>query len=152
MDLPKLNLPSTDLKIKLVGESMQVFDQVRKKYFVLTPEEWVRQNFIAYLNIIKGYPLGLMKVEKKLLSNGMLNRADIILYNTTGEPNMIVECKSPEININQQAFNQVSRYNSQLKVNFLVVTNGLKHFCCKINYQYNKIEFLNDIPVYKKFL
>ena len=148
MDLPKLNLPSADLKIKLVGESMQVFDQVRKKYFILTPEEWVRQNFIVYLNIHKGYPLGLMKVEKKLLYNGMLNRADIILYNTNGEPNMIVECKSPEVNVNQQTFNQVSRYNSQLKVKFLVVTNGLKHFCCKINYNFNKIEFLNKIPFY----
>ncbi len=146
--MPKLNLPDANLKIKLVKEDTQVFDKVRKKYFQLTSEEWVRQHFIHYLNNYKKYPLGLMRVERLVKYNGMQTRADIILYDLQGQANIIVECKSPNLEINQSAFSQIAKYNYQLKANFLIVTNGMKHFCCKMDYKNSSIQFLEDIPSY----
>ena len=146
--MPQLNLPNVILKIKLVKGITQVFDAVRKKYLVLTSEEWVRQHFIHYLNSEKKYPLGLMGVEKIVKYNGQSTRADIILYTNMGKPNMIVECKAPEVKITQDTFDQIAKYNFKLKVNFLVVTNGMQHFCCAIDYENNKINFLKEIPQY----
>jgi len=148
MKMPHLNLPKVALKIKSVEGTIQVFGQVRKKYFVLTPEEWVRQHFIYYLNKEKNYPMGLMQVEKMIKYNSMQTRADIVLYNKEGKSNMIVECKAPEVKITQDTFNQIAKYNFQLKVDFLVVTNGIKHYCCQMDYEKNEITFLNDIPVF----
>ena len=148
MDFPKLNLPNIILKTKLVGGTTQVFDVVRKKYFKLTAEEWVRQHFIHYLNIDKHYPLGLMCVEKMIKYNDLKNRADIVLYNSQGLPNMIVECKAPNVQIKQDTFDQVARYNFKLKVNYLVVTNGLQHFCCAMDYEKNDISFLQGVPYF----
>ena len=148
MNLPQLNLPIAALKTKLVEGTTQVFDQVRKKYLVLTPEEWVRQHFIHYLNQEKNYPLGLMGVEKMVKYNGMKTRADIVLYTTEGKPNMIVECKAPNVKITQDAFNQIAKYNFKLQVPLLVVTNGMKHYCCKMEYDSNEIKFLEEIPSY----
>ena len=148
MDFPKLNLPNVALKTKLVGGTTQVFDVVRKKYFKLTAEEWVRQHFIHYLNTDKKYPFGLMGVEKMVKYNNLSTRADIALYNREGNPNMIVECKSSDVKITQDTFDQIARYNFKLRVKYLVVTNGLQHFCCKIDYQTNEITFLQDIPVF----
>jgi len=146
MKMPQLMLPKAALKIKLVEGTTQVFDIVRKKYFVLTPEEWVRQHFIHFLNIEKKYPLGLMRVEKIIKYNNLRTRADIVLYNTDGKPNMIVECKAPNVKITQDSFNQIAKYNFQLRSEFLVVTNGLQHFCCKMDYKRNEIKFVEDIP------
>ena len=146
MNMPQLNLPNANLKIKLVEGTTQVFDAVRKKYLILTPEEWVRQHFIYFLNVEKKYPLGLMGVEKLVKYNDMRTRADIVLYTTQGRPNMIVECKSPKVKITQDTFNQIAKYNSQLKVQYLVVTNGMKHYCCEMKYDTNKIKFLEEIP------
>ena len=146
--MPQLNLPNAALKTKLVEGTTQVFDAVRKKYLVLTPEEWVRQHFIHYLNKEKNYPLGLMGVEQMLKYNTMQTRADIVLYTTDGKPNVIVECKSPKVKITQDAFNQIAKYNFKLKVDFLVVTNGLQHFCCAMDYKNNKITFLKEVPSY----
>ena len=148
MDLPKLNLPKANLKTKLVKGTTQVFDVVRKKYLILTPEEWVRQHFICYLNIQKKYPLGLMGVEKMVRYNNMHTRTDIVLYTIEGKPHMIVECKAPKVKITQDTFNQIAKYNSQLEVQFLVVTNGIEHFCCQMDYQNHFISFLDDIPVF----
>ena len=148
MDFPQLNLPKVVLKTKLVRGTIQVFDVVRKKYFKLTAEEWVRQHFIHYLKNNKNYPLGLMGVERMVNYNGLKIRADIILYNTQGVPDMIVECKAPHINITQDAFDQISRYNIRLKVRHLVVTNGKKHFCCAMDYRRNIITFLDEIPFF----
>ena len=148
MNLPQLNLPIAALKTKLVEGTTQVFDQVRKKYLVLTPEEWVRQHFIHYLNQEKNYPLGLMGVEQMVKYNGMQTRADIVLYAADGKPNMIVECKAPNVKITQDAFNQIAKYNFKLKVPFLVVTNGMQHFCCKMEYESDEIKFLEEIPTY----
>ena len=129
-------------------EKTHIFDEVRKKYLLLTPEEWVRQNFIHYLNKEKKYPLGLMGVEQMVKYDSLKTRADIVIYNLEGKPNVIVECKAPEVKITQDTFNQIAKYNSQLKVKYLIVTNGMKHFCCQMDYENNKITFLEDLPDY----
>ena len=148
MEFPQLNLPNAVLKTKLVEGTTQVFDVVRKKYFKLTPEEWVRQNFIHYLNIEKNYPIGLMGVEKMIKYNNLQTRADIILYNKEGNPTMIVECKAPNIKIIQDSFNQIAKYNFKLKVKYLVVTNGMQHFCCEMDYEKNTNCFLKEVPAF----
>jgi hypothetical protein len=148
MDFPKLNLPNVVLKTKLVEGTTQVFDVVRKKYFKLTLEEWVRQHFIHYLNQDKNYPLGLMGVEKMIKYNNLKTRADIVIYNINREPSMLVECKAPEIKITQDTFDQIARYNFSLRVKYLVVTNGIQHFCCSMDYEKPTISFLEDIPSY----
>ena len=148
MNMPQLNFPNAVFKTKLVEGTTQVFDAVRRKYLVLTPEEWVRQHFIHYLNLEKNYPLGLMGVEKIVKYNGMQTRADIVLYTVEGKPNMIVECKAPKVKITQDAFNQIAKYNFKLRVDFLVVTNGMQHFCCAMDYENNKITFLKEVPSY----
>ena len=146
MNMPKLNLPYADLKIKLVDGVSQVFDKVRKKYFVLTLEEWVRQHFLHFLNQHREYPLGLMGIEKMVKYNNLRTRADIVIYDREGTPIMLVECKSPKTKINQDVFLQIAKYNFKLKVKYLVVTNGLEHFCCLMDYKENKIDFLDYIP------
>ena len=148
--MPLLNLPNVLLKTKLVNGTTQVFDVVRKKYFKLTPEEWVRQHFIHYLNVEKKYPFGLMAVEKMVKYNTFKNRADIVLYNSEGLPLVIVECKAPNIKITQDVFDQIAKYNFNLHVNFLIVTNGLKHFCCAMDYEKNGITFIKEVPAYCK--
>jgi len=148
MKMPQLNLPKVALKTKSVEGTIQVFDVIRKKYFVLTPEEWVRQHFIHYLNTEKNYPMGLMGVEKMVKYNALKTRADIMLYTTEGKAKMIVECKAPNVKITQDTFNQIAKYNFKLKVPFLVVTNGMQHFCCRMDYKNNSISFLDDIPIF----
>tara|TARA_B100001758_G_C18416564_1_gene620393 strand:+ start:10197 stop:10643 length:447 start_codon:yes stop_codon:yes gene_type:complete len=146
MDFPKLNLPIADLKIKLVRGNIQVFDVVRKKFFLLTDEEWVRQNFIHYLNSEKKYPFGLMGVEKMIKYNSKKTRADIVLYNTDGSPKVIVECKAPHVGVTQDTFNQIARYNYTLRVDYLILTNGIKYYCCKMDYENNTSSYLKEIP------
>jgi len=141
-------LPNVALKTKSVEGTIQVFDVIRKKYFVLTPEEWVRQHFIHYLNNEKNYPMGLMGVEKMIKYNALKTRADIVLYTREGKAKMIVECKAPNIKITQDTFNQIAKYNFKLKVEYLVVTNGIQHFCCRMDYENNSISFLDDIPTF----
>jgi len=141
-------LPNVALKTKSVEGTIQVFDVIRKKYFVLTPEEWVRQHFIHYLNNEKNYPMGLMGVEKMIKYNALKTRADIVLYTREGKAKMIVECKAPNIKITQDTFNQIAKYNFKLKVEYLVVTNGIQHFCCRMDYENNSISFLEDIPTF----
>jgi len=148
MDFPNLNLPIVDLKTKLLEGTTQGYDVVRKNYFKLTAEEYVRQHVIHYLNEYKNYPFGLMGIEKMIKYNTLRNRADIVLYNTEGIPNMIVECKAPNVKITQDTFYQIARYNFKLKVKYLVVTNGVQHFCCAMDYEKNEINFLKDFPSY----
>ena len=148
MKMPQLNLPKVALKTKSVEGTIQVFDVIRKKYFVLTPEEWVRQHFIHYLNTEKNYPMGLMGVEKMVKYNALKTRADIMLYTTEGKAKMIVECKAPNVKITQDTFNQIAKYNFKLKVPFLVVTNGMQHFCCRMDYENNSISFLEEVPAF----
>ena len=146
--MQELNLPSYEFRLKKVGGQLRIFDEVRKKYVALTPEEWVRQHFIMYLIRQKQVPAGLIILEKQLIMNKMSRRPDILIHNRQGEAVMIVECKAPEVNITQDTFDQVARYNSVLSVKYLVVTNGLQHFCCLMDYQGNTYRFLEDIPEY----
>jgi type I site-specific restriction endonuclease len=131
--------------------SRQIFDPVRKKMVKLDPEEWVRQNLIQFLHIEKKYPTSLMAVEKGLTVNGLRKRFDILCYNNDSKPLLLVECKAPSVKISQSAFDQISIYNLQFKVPFLLVSNGLEHFCCQLDYQNNSYSFLSEIPDYQNY-
>jgi hypothetical protein len=144
--MQKLNLPEYDFKIKAEGETMLIFDNIRKKYVVLTPEEWVRQNFIQYLISEKKFPESLMAVEKKLSVNRQPRRFDLLVYRRNGQPFLMAEFKAPNVKITQDAFDQAVRYNMALQVGFIVVSNGLQHFACQIDYTKNSFSYLPEIP------
>lgn len=147
--MENLNLPTYSFKIKSDLQRKLIFDSIRKKYVVLTPEEWVRQNFIRFLVEEKGFPASLIAIEKKVDINLLPQRSDIVLYNQNANPVMIVECKASKVKITQEVFNQIARYNMKLRVPFLVVTNGLRHFCCYMDYNENSFKFLQEIPDYE---
>ena len=146
--MQELNLQKINIKSKLDNNSIQVFDIIRKKYFILTPEEWVRQHVIHYLIFHKKYPKGLMQVEKLIKYNNLNTRADIVVFDRNSIPVILVECKAPSVAINKNAFDQIAKYNFNLKANFLFVTNGINHYCCKINYNDGGVEYLQEIPNY----
>ena len=148
--MQQLNLPIYQHRTKVDGNKKLIFDIIRKKYVALTPEEWVRQNFIHYLINEKNYPAPLIAVEMTLKVNTVTRRCDIALYNNTGKPIVIVECKAADVKINQKTFEQIANYNIELKVDYLIVTNGINHYCCKIDYELNTFQFLKDIPDYKE--
>jgi|TARA_B100000767_G_scaffold30862_1_gene26498 type I site-specific restriction endonuclease len=131
--------------------SRQIFDPVRKKMVKLDPEEWVRQNLIQFLNKDKNYPISLMAVEKGLTVNKLSKRFDILCYNNDSKPLLLVECKAPSVKISQSAFDQISIYNLQFKVPFLLVSNGLEHYCCQLDYEKNSYSFLSEIPDYQNY-
>ncbi|HRW62678.1 MAG TPA: type I restriction enzyme HsdR N-terminal domain-containing protein, partial [Bacteroidales bacterium] len=131
--MEKLNLPTYSFNIKFIEQRKYIFDFIRKKYVILTPEEWVRQNFLKYLVEEKKYPASLIAVEKEFKLNNLSKRSDAVIYNKQGTPILIVECKAPEVKIGQNVFDQIARYNMVLNVKLLVVTNGLQHFCCKLD-------------------
>lgn len=147
----RLNLPNYDFKMKIEQGSRQIFDPVRKKMVKLDPEEWVRQNLIRFLNQDKNYPISLMAVEKGLTVNKLNKRFDILCYNNDSNPLLLVECKAPSVKITQSAFDQISIYNLQFKVPFLLVSNGLEHFCCQLDYEKNSYSFLPEIPDYQNY-
>ena len=146
--MQQLNLPTYKFRIKSTKNKYVIFDIIRKKYVSLTPEEWVRQHIIHYLIEEKKYPPSLMGVEKKLTINNLTKRTDILIFNSDGLPDVLVECKAPNITISQNSFDQIARYNLELKANFLIVTNGLKHFFCKMDFENEKYVFLENIPDY----
>lgn len=121
---------------------------IRKKNVVLTPEEWVRQNFVQFLINKKKYPKSLIAIEKQLKVNNLIKRTDILVFDKTGNPNIIVECKSTQVKITQETFDQIAKYNLKLQATYLIVTNGLQHFYCKMDHQQMKYIFLSDIPQY----
>ncbi len=145
-----LNLPAYQFKIKRDGQRTQIFDAIRKKYLVLTPEEWVRQHFVRYLIEEKGFPASLIAIEMGLKLNGLQKRGDIVAYQASGDPLLIVECKAPSVKISQGTFDQIARYNMVLKVNYLVVTNGLDHYCCIIDHLQGSYHFLKEVPNYEE--
>jgi len=149
VDMKKLNLPSFPFKIKSDNGRKQIFDEIRKKYVALTPEEWVRQHLARYLITIKSYPAGLMAIETQVKYNRMNKRSDLVVYQQSGKPLLIAECKAPTVKITQDAFDQVARYNMALRVKYVVVTNGLKHYCCMMDYTNHKTAFLESIPDYE---
>lgn len=143
----KLNLPQYDIKVKQESGKHYIFDAIRKKYLVLTPEEWVRQNFIQFLIHEKKYPSGLIQIEKGLKLNELQKRADALVYKDA-KPIVLIEFKAPNVEIKQEVFEQIARYNSHFKVPYLIVTNGLMHYCAKIDFVNNSFEFLEEIPAY----
>ncbi len=146
--MQKLNLPEYSFRIKQENEKQMIFDAVRKKFVVLTPEEWVRQNFVEYLKNENNYPASLMAVEKQIIVNGKQRRFDLLIYNRKGRPQLIAEFKSPDVKITQETFDQVVRYNMVLRVEKVIVSNGLQHFACEIDYAKNSYKYLSEIPVF----
>lgn len=146
--MQKLNLPSSSFKLKSNEKHTLIFDNLRKKYLVLTPEEWVRQHFVRFLIDVKKYPSSLIAIEKQLTINSLKKRTDIVVFNRKGDPEILVECKAPQININQDTFDQIARYNLSLNANYLIVTNGLEHYFCKMDKENESYIFLEDFPTY----
>ena len=145
----RLNLPQYEIKIGEKGGKRTIFDFLRRKYVTLTPEEWVRQHFVHYLVEHKGYPKGLLGNEVELHIGEKSLRCDSILYNKVAEPQMIIEYKAPTIQLQQKTFDQISAYNLLLRVDYLIVSNGLQHYCCKMDYDNQKYLFFQDIPDYE---
>lgn len=150
--MTKLNLPPFEIKIKGTPERPLILDILRRKYIVLTPEEWVRQHFIHFLIEYKGYPAALLANEIQLRCGDKTLRADSVLYSRDLKPRMIIEYKAPHIPITQKVFDQISIYNMLLHVDYLVVSNGLQHYICKMDYRSKKYLFLEDIPDYQTLL
>jgi hypothetical protein len=148
--MEQLNLPTYSIKLKEEGGGQLIFDSIRRKYLVLTPEEWVRQNFIQYLIQEKDYPQSLIVIEKGLKLNELQKRADVLIYDKFGNPLLLIECKAAKVKINQETFEQIARYNQVFKVPYLIVTNGLNHYCCKVDFDKNNFEFLKEIPSYQE--
>jgi hypothetical protein len=142
-----LNLPQYEFAIKH-GNPTKIFDVIRKKYVKLTPEEWVRQNFLKYLISEKNYPSSLILIEQTLQVNKLKKRCDAVIYDNSAQPLMIIEFKKPDVPIDQKVFDQIARYNIPLKVKYLMVSNGLQHYCSLIDFENSTFRFLEDIPPY----
>lgn len=141
-----LNLPRYTFKVKTKEQKKYIFDEIRKKFVLLTPEEWVRQNFIRYLIDQKQYSPNLIAVEMGLKLYKIQFRADVVVHDRRGEPSMIIECKAPGVKIHQDHFDQITRYNYELKVKYLLVTNGMEHYGAWVDYQHQTYQFLTEIP------
>jgi hypothetical protein len=150
--LKELNLPQYSFKIAGKGEHEMILDPLRRKFVKLTPEEWVRQNFIQYLISEGKYPPGLLGIEVLFKFNKLKRRVDILVHNRLGEPVMIVECKSPDVKIDDKVFEQIATYNMSFKVPWLVVTNGIHHYACRIDHEAMKFDYLLVIPLYEDLL
>jgi len=146
--MDQLNFPSYDFSIRESGDTKQIFDDIRKKWIVLTPEEWVRQHVVQFLITEKGYPAGLIAVEKGLKVNNLPKRFDIVLFDQNAKPLMTVECKAPKVKIDNSTLEQALRYNSVLGAKYLLLTNGMDIFCGEINFSNASFSYLNDIPAY----
>jgi len=150
--LKELNLPAYSFRISEKDGSEMILDPLRRKFIKLTPEEWVRQHFIQYLINQGGYPSGLMGVEVMFMLNKLKRRVDILVHNRSGMPVMIVECKAPDIKLDEAVFEQIATYNFKYKVPYLIVTNGIHHYACKFDHELMKFEYLLVIPVYEDLL
>ncbi|AWL78047.1 type I restriction enzyme HsdR N-terminal domain-containing protein [Capnocytophaga canimorsus] len=149
--MQKLNFYPYQFRFKNSENKTLIFDEIRKKFVVLQPEEWVRQHVVQFLIQEKSFPKSLINVEKELMINGLKKRYDIVVYKNTGEILLVVECKAPDILINQKVFDQVFRYNLSLQASVLMVTNGLQHYYAMIDYNSNKLLFMESLPDYKSF-
>ncbi|MCO5934291.1 type I restriction enzyme HsdR N-terminal domain-containing protein [Mucilaginibacter sp. RB4R14] len=148
--LQPLNLPPYPFKLTDDNGQLTLFDELRKKNIILTPEEWVRQHFVQYLIGQKQYPKSLIKLEGGLRLHGMAKRTDIVVFNSSGEKILLVECKAPSVAISQATFDQAARYNMVHKVKLLAVSNGLQHYYCSISHENETYKFLEELPSYKE--
>jgi len=146
--MQELNFPKFSFRFKSSENKISIFDDIRKKFVILQPEEWVRQHCVQYLMQVKGYPKSLINVEKELIVNKLRKRYDIVIFNPDGSIHVIVECKAPKINITQDTFDQIARYNLTLNATYLMVTNGLNHYYCQMDFEAEHYNFLQDIPNY----
>jgi hypothetical protein len=150
--LKQLNLPAYSFRITGKEGKEMILDPIRKKFVRLTPEEWVRQNFLQYLIQEGKYPPGLIGIEVMSPFNNLKKRVDILVHNRSGQPVLIVECKEPDVRLNDKVFDQLVTYNIGFKVPYIVVTNGMDHYACKINFEEKNFEFLLVIPLYEDLL
>lgn len=150
--MQKLNLPEYSFRIRTTDGKTYIFDSLRRKFVRLTPEEWVRQNFVQFLISEKNYSASLIAVETAVNVNNNPQRADLVVFDRSGNPLLVAEFKAPEIKISQQTFDQIVRYNMQLKVRFLIVSNGLEHYCCRIDYDNFSYVFIPEIPDFSEVI
>lgn len=148
--MQELNLPKYEIRVSRQEGRLTIFDFLRRRYVALTPEEWVRQHFTHFLVGHKGYPKGLLANEVELTIGDKSLRCDSVLYDRELRPRMIIEYKAPHIKLTQKVFQQIATYNFLLHVDYLVVSNGMKHHCVKMDYDNQKYLFLDDIPDYEK--
>ncbi len=149
MSLQALNLPPFPFQIKKKENGFYLFDALRKKDILITPEEWVRQHFIQFLINQKKYPKAFFAIEKGLTLHERNKRTDIVVYNAETKPHLIVECKAPSVAIDQAVFEQIIRYNFVHQAKYLVLSNGITHFCCVVDYETNELNFISEIPEYQ---
>lgn len=148
--MQELNFPKYSFRFKSSENKLSVFDEIRKKFVLLTPEEWVRQHVVQFLLQHKNYPKSLTNVEKVIKVNDLVKRYDVVVYNPAGSIFLLVECKAPNVKITQETFNQIARYNLVLKAKYLMVTNGLDHYFCQMDFEEQKYVFLKDLPFFEK--
>ena len=146
--MQKLNFQLYNFRFKNNENKVSIFDEIRKKFIILTPEEWVRQHVVQFLLEEKKYPKPLINVEKVLKVNGLRKRYDVVVFNSDGSIFILIECKAPQIKITQTTFDQIARYNMTMKAQFLMVTNGLNHYFCKMDFENEKYVFLENLPNY----
>ena len=149
--MQKLNFNNYSFRFKNSENKVSIFDEIRKKFILLTPEEWVRVHVIRFLIEEKNYPKSYINVEKVVKINGMNNRYDIVVFNKDGSIFLLIECKAPEIKIDQKTFDQIARYNMILKANYLMVTNGLNHYFCEMDFEKEQYTFLRELPDFSNF-
>lgn len=147
--MQQLHFPAYKFRFKSSENKISIFDEIRKKFVILTPEEWVRQHVVQFLIQAKKFPKSHINVEKVLDLNNTKKRYDVVIYNKNGSIFLIVECKAPQIQISQATFDQIARYNLSLNATFLMVTNGLDHYYCQLDYKNEKYHFLEEIPDYQ---
>jgi predicted type IV restriction endonuclease len=144
--MQQLNFPTYSFRFKNSENKVSIFDEIRKKFILLTPEEWVRQHVVEFLLVEKKYPKSFINVEKKVKVNGMNKRYDVVVFNSDGSIFLLIECKAPEIIIDQKTFDQIARYNLSLNAQYLMVTNGLNHYFCQMDFENEKYTFLKELP------
>ena len=146
--MQELNFPTYSFRFKNSKNKVAIFDEIRKKFIILTPEEWVRQHTVQFLLQDKNYPKSYLNVEKLIKINELSKRYDIVVFQPNGSIFLLIECKAPEVNITQKTFDQIARYNLTLKAKYLMVTNGLNHYFCQMDFEKEQYVFLEQLPEY----
>jgi hypothetical protein len=150
--MQQLNFPTYTFRFKNSENKVAIFDEIRKKFIILTPEEWVLQHVVRFLLEVKKYPKSHVNVEKVLKINGLTKRYDVVVFRPDGSIFLLVECKAPEVAISQNTFDQIARYNMTLNAGYLMVTNGLNHYFCQMDLEQERYNFLPDLPLFSQGL
>lgn len=146
--MQRLNLPDHGVKLRQDPDGVRIWDPLRRRWLVCTPEEWVRQHVINHLVNDLGCPAPLIVQEHRITLNGLAKRADVVVHGPAGRPMLLVECKAPGVPVDQRTFEQAARYNRVFRVPWLLVTNGLRHYCCRLDLDTGAVEFLPAVPPY----